>query len=234
MDDSTQRSEPRLDRRQFLAGATGVGAASVGLGSGLVGRASAQQGTTHKVAMITEGSEYIFDPVGLYIEPGDTVQFYIDSGDHSATAYHPNNPRASTRRIPEGAANFDSGTLTEKGAAYEHTFETKGTYDYYCIPHKTLGMVGRLVVGEPGGPATESPIPDKPGSGIIPPSDKIVEEKKISYPYVPDTGGGSLPGLALGGAALFALANTYLLSDYDVRSGRYSEEEFEDDTETGR
>jgi len=53
----------------------------------------------------------------------------------------------------------------------EHTFETAETYGYFCIPHKTLEMVGRVVVGEPGGPA----------DGGVPESQRIVEEGAVSY-----------------------------------------------------
>jgi hypothetical protein len=55
---------------------------------------------------------------------------------------------------------------------FEHTFDVPGTYDYYCIPHRLMGMVGRIVVGEPAGPAEESSIPD----GDVPESEEIVEE----------------------------------------------------------
>lgn len=59
----------------------------------------------------------------------------------------------------------------------EHTFETAETYGYFCIPHKTLEMVGRVVVGEPGGPAEGS----VPADGGVPESQRIVEEGAVSY-----------------------------------------------------
>jgi plastocyanin len=30
----------------------------------------------------------------------------------------------------------------------------EGVYDYYCMPHEQAGMVGRLIVGRPGGPGS--------------------------------------------------------------------------------
>ena len=132
-------------------------------------------GTT--VEMHTEGGEYYFDPIGLSVEPGTTVTFENVSGNHSATAYDESNDSASVTRIPEGASAFDSGTLTEEGATFEHTFETSGTHDYFCIPHKSLGMVGRVVVGEPGGPAEGSMPPD----GDVPESGTIVDQGSVSY-----------------------------------------------------
>lgn len=70
---------------------------------------------------------------------------------HSSTAYEKGNGSATVTRIPGGAEAWDSGILNEQGATYEHTFETNGIYDYFCTPHKSLGMVARIVVGEPGG-----------------------------------------------------------------------------------
>jgi hypothetical protein len=112
------------------------------------------------------GNNY-FDPVGLHVDPGTTVRFEIAAGVHSATAYE--------NRVPSGAAPFDSEVISS--GAFEHTFEEPGTYDYYCIPHESVGMVGRVVVGSPGGPAEASPIPD----GDVPESDAIVERGAIVY-----------------------------------------------------
>ncbi|MDS0243706.1 MULTISPECIES: plastocyanin/azurin family copper-binding protein [unclassified Haloferax] len=134
-------------------------------------------GGSNTVMMVTEGSEYYFDPIGLFVESGDTVTFEIQSGSHSATAYKEGTSTASVNRIPEGAEPFNSEILSEQGASYEHTFETTGTYDYFCIPHKSLGMVGRIVVGEPGGPAEGSMPPD----GDVPESQTIVDKGNVSY-----------------------------------------------------
>jgi plastocyanin len=121
------------------------------------------------VEMVGASSPYYFNPVGMSVEPGTTVTFRNESGAHSSTAYDD--------RIPESAEPWDSGTLTGDGATYEHTFDVEGTYDYFCIPHKTLGMVGRIVVGSPGGPAEGS----MPPNGDVPESQTIVEEEKVSY-----------------------------------------------------
>ncbi|PSP73428.1 halocyanin [Halobacteriales archaeon QS_3_64_16] len=135
--------------------------------------ASAERGA-YTVGMYTD---LYFDPIGLFVEPGTTVSFELVSGVHSATAYHPDNQGALDQRIPSGAPSWNTGRFGEEGAFRNVTFETSGTHDYYCIPHKQLGMVGRIVVGEPGGPATESPNPD----GELPDSERILEEGSIPY-----------------------------------------------------
>jgi plastocyanin len=122
-------------------------------------------------------TDLYFDPIGLFVEPGTTVSFELESGVHSASAYHPDNQYALDQRIPSGAPSWNTGQFDEEGAFRNVTFETRGTHDYYCIPHKQLGMVGRIVVGEPGGPAIRSPNPD----GELPDSERIVEEGKLPY-----------------------------------------------------
>lgn len=168
-----------MDRREFLRQS---GLLTAG-GMGVIGTASAQTATTHEIGMYTTDGEYIFDPVGLSVEPGDTVTWINESGAHSATSYSPEHSRATVRRVPEGADPWDSEVISEIGGTYEYTFEVPGTYDYYCIPHKTLGMVGRIVCGEPGGIAEEESIPDDTATGQVPPSDVIVEQGVLSYPY---------------------------------------------------
>lgn len=141
------------------------------------GQAGPPTGNSTEVLMITKGSEYYFDPIGLFIEPGTTVTWKIDSQAHSSTAYEKGNGPAEVTRIPNGADAWNSGVLSERGATFEHTFDVEGTYDYYCIPHKSLGMVGRIVVGSPGGPAEGSMPPD----GEVPKSDRIVDQGAIAY-----------------------------------------------------
>ena len=122
-------------------------------------------------------TELYFDPVGLYVDPGETVSFELVSGAHSATAYDPANENALNRRIPDGAPAWDTGTFGDVGQFRNVTFETEGTHDYYCIPHKMVGMIGRIVVGSPGGPAEESENPDLP----LPDSGRIVDEGRVAW-----------------------------------------------------
>ena len=122
--------------------------------------AAPTSGATFEVraVMSKDGAEVYFDPVGLRIQPGDTVRWIQVNGYHSVTAYHPANGDRELR-IPEGAKPWDSGMLLAeypaKGSTFEHTFTIPGVYDYLCIPHEAAGMVGRIIVGEPAaGPGT--------------------------------------------------------------------------------
>jgi plastocyanin len=140
---------------------------------------------SHKstVRMVTDNQGSYFDPVGLLIEPGTTVTFVNASGSHSAEAYHPENGDKPLR-IPEDASPWGSELYSEEGATFEHTFEVPGVHDYYCLPHESLGMVARIVVGSPqGGPATEPPEDLPPGATESFPSvDSIVEHELVSGP----------------------------------------------------
>jgi plastocyanin len=95
-----------------------------------------------------------FEPKNIQVSAGTTVTWKnVGSVAHSVTAYED--------KIPDGATYFASGGFDSQSAAedgypdkgsisegetYEHTFETKGTYEYYCIPHELSGMVGKVKV----------------------------------------------------------------------------------------
>ena len=87
---------------------------------------------------------------------GQTVEF-VDAGRRGVTAYHPSVDNHELR-IPEGAKPFNSETMGS-GGTFKWTFEVEGTYDYYSRAYEYLGMVGRIIVGKPGG-GVESELQD--------------------------------------------------------------------------
>jgi plastocyanin len=98
------------------------------------------------------GSHVGFDPIGVLVRPGQTIRWVCASNVHTATAYHPKNSGHSLR-IPEAAEPWDSKYLLPK-QTFEVTLTAEGVYDYFCLPHEIAGMVGRIIVGKPGGPGT--------------------------------------------------------------------------------
>jgi plastocyanin len=83
-----------------------------------------------------------FDQANITVEPGTTVT-WVHSG---------NNPHTTTSY--DGL--WDSGMIEGgSGGTFSFTFEEPGTYDYFCIPHEEMGMVGSVTVT--GGTATASP-----------------------------------------------------------------------------
>lgn len=95
----------------------------------------------------TDDGEQHFNPHVTRVTVGGRVSWVLESGVHTATAYHPEN--GQPRLVPEGTAAWDSGRLSEQGETFEHTFDTEGVYHYYCRPHEQLGMIGTVVVGDP-------------------------------------------------------------------------------------
>jgi plastocyanin len=107
-----------------------------------------------KTDTVSMTDDLAFDPKAIQVEAGTTVTWETTgSVGHTVTAYED--------KLPEGAAYFASGGFESEDAAidgypdegnvkegetFEHTFETKGTYEYYCIPHEMNGMVGTVEV----------------------------------------------------------------------------------------
>jgi plastocyanin len=118
----------------------------------------------------TDGSHVWFDPVGLRVEPGQTIRWInLDPGNsHTATAYHPQNFERPLR-IPEGAEPWHSDYLLPN-ESFSVTLTVEGVYDFYCVPHEHAGMVGRIVVGQPGRSPTSSSSTQPAGSEPVPES----------------------------------------------------------------
>ncbi len=180
----------RVNRRSFMQ-AAGMG--SLALAS--IGRVFSQ---TPELPEIRIRSNYpqglwYYDPVGLYLNPGQTVRWICTKFGATVTAFHPDNDDRELR-IPERAQPFDSGLLGDDvNNTFEWTFEVEGTYDYFSRNHEVLGLVGRIVVGRPGGPA-ERPLGYGGREGWAPifptarevlelvSSQEVVEKKLIRYP----------------------------------------------------
>lgn len=158
-------STPQFGRRTLLRAAVGGTTAAATLG-GLARTGTAQQsGGTTRVVEMTD--TLVFAPESIIVAPGDTVVWEnVGNAGHSVTAYEDS--------LPEGASYFASGGFETESAArrayspgdaasgdvvggetYRHTFDVEGVYEYFCIPHETVGMVGSVDV-RPGGP----PVPE--------------------------------------------------------------------------
>ena len=179
-----------INRRKFFllagTGLAGVGAFTQG-GLPIEAPDSAAESDVHRVLALFSynGGVYYFNPAGLYIEVGQTVA-WVGVGRRAVTAYHPslNNHEL---RIPQNAEPMGSGST------YRRTFDVEGTYDYYSPTHEYLGMVGRIIVGAPGGPGEEPPgYGNRQGRAVMYrdaarvlehlKSEDIVSQKRIPYP----------------------------------------------------
>jgi plastocyanin len=138
--------------------------------------------TTHDVQLMIveiegrELPEFYFEPVGLLVQPGDTVRFVAATPHHTATAFHAQHVKA--HRVPEGVPPFSSPVIPI-GEVWEYTFDVPGTYDLWCGPHEPYGMVMRIVVGEPAGPA-EEPVTDFGPMGALAAAGTVLNDPALA------------------------------------------------------
>jgi plastocyanin len=153
---STDGSES-VTRRGFMRAATGTAAAAGAAGTAAAESQEGSSGGGTKEVVVGPGGNLVYEPAELIIAPGTTVKFVWESDNHNVV------PSGQ----PEGA-NWE-GTKGGKsktydtGHEYSYTFETTGTYEYFCQPHKSVGMTGSITVQE-GGPDTGSSGPAIPSS----------------------------------------------------------------------
>jgi len=153
----------------------------------------------------------VYEPAELAVRPGDTVVWEnVGSADHSVTAYEDD--------IPDGADYWASGGFDAEDAArdawadegvvaggetYEHTFETEGVHEYFCIPHETIDMVGSVEV------STDAPTPEPSGGGGGGGGRREVNPEHMGVPFQ-----AHFVGLATGLMVVVSLVYTFFVLKY--------------------
>ncbi len=125
-----------------------------------------------------DGSKVWFDPIGVLVEPGQTLRWINEDpgNSHTSTAYHPANT-GHPLRIPQGAEPWNSDYLVPK-ESFELRLTVPGVYDYFCVPHEEAGMVGRIVVGRPQGSVSNATLPE-PARRLVPAPEEIIRRKTV-------------------------------------------------------
>lgn len=72
-----------------------------------------------------------FSPSTFNASVGDTVRWVWTSGSHTTTS----------TQVPGGASSWDS-ELSSTVQQFDYVITVAGTYNYVCVPHQSLGMVG--------------------------------------------------------------------------------------------
>ena len=81
-------------------------------------------------------NEYmVFSKKIVYIDSGDTVFWKATDKGH--------NVEFVKRAVPTGVEAFKSKLNQDT----EYKFSIPGIYAYWCTPHKTMGMIGFVIVG---------------------------------------------------------------------------------------
>ncbi|WP_137285282.1 plastocyanin/azurin family copper-binding protein [Halorussus salinisoli] len=147
-----------------VAGVAGVAGCTTGGSDGSDGETTTESEETteggssgeswEQASTVEMTDDLAYAPKRIEVSKGTTVTWEnVGSIGHTITAYED--------EIPDDASYFASGGFDSQSAAsdgypdegnvkegesYEYTFETKGTYKYYCIPHEMNGMVGYVKV----------------------------------------------------------------------------------------
>jgi len=79
----------------------------------------------------------VFDQEIARIDTGDTVFWKATDKGHNVQFISKNG-------VPEGVEKFKSKISKDT----EYTFTIPGIYAYWCVPHKTMGMIGFVIVGD--------------------------------------------------------------------------------------
>ncbi|WP_245708101.1 halocyanin domain-containing protein [Halobacterium jilantaiense] len=93
---------------------------------------------TVEVGVEANGGPYGFGPAAVRVDPGTEVTFEWVSNTHNVVV----------ESQPENADWSGEEEINNEGYTYSATFETEGVYQYFCGPHRSMGMKGAVVVGD--------------------------------------------------------------------------------------
>jgi len=168
-----------VERRKFLGAASGVSAGLITatrapwLLTGSMTAAAVIPGTALAAAHEVKAIQVKFDPVFVYIDVGDRIDWTNMAGHLIETI---------ESMSPEGAEMI----LTEMGKDVSHTYEVEGIHVYKCTPHWGARMGGIVVVGKPEDPVAildgylaslETEKENLPAKGLIKKLKKDMEAK---------------------------------------------------------
>ena len=93
--------------------------------------------TTVEMLNKLDKRKMVFSQEIVRINPGDTVFWKAIDPGHNVEFISKNG-------VPDSVEKFKSKVSKDT----EFTFTVPGIYAYWCVPHKTLGMIGFVIVGE--------------------------------------------------------------------------------------
>lgn len=117
------------------------------------GVAAAQE--THEIRMEVneKRTEYAFVPAEITARSGDVLVFRTVSGAPHSVVFEAGGLSAAAHEalnaaMPRRSADLSSPLLTRNGADYRITVPAlpKGTYRFFCLPHRAYDMRGQVTV----------------------------------------------------------------------------------------
>ncbi len=118
-----------LDTGEVRRNVTVAGGGSAEVAFALVAGEDPQGGVVE--IHLTAGSR--FDPSSVTISVGTTVRWISDT-----STFHTITPRDHSE--------WARVEMDAQGKTFEHTFNTTGTFNYFCEPHESAGMTGSITV----------------------------------------------------------------------------------------
>jgi pseudoazurin len=102
--------------------------------------AASHEPTEHVVEMMNKspetGERMVFEPDLVRAMPGDTIRFVPTEPGHNSVS--------NDDMMPEGGTAWKGKINAEVSV----TLETEGAYGFHCVPHRSTGMVGLVLVGD--------------------------------------------------------------------------------------
>jgi plastocyanin len=126
-----------VDRRTALRAAAGLAVAGTAGLAGCSGGGSESNGNT---VLVGPENQLVYEPAELTVTVGDTVTWVWESDTHNVVPS--SQPDSANWSGTEGGDD----QLYDQGHEYSYTFETAGTYEFYCTPHESAGMTGTITV----------------------------------------------------------------------------------------
>ncbi len=120
---------------------------------GVAGIAEAQR--THEIRMEVDQrrDEYRFVPARVTARPGDALVFEAVSGAPHSIVFEAGGlseaaHQALNGAMPRRSADLSSPLLTRDGSEYRFRIPPlpKGSYRFFCLPHRAYDMRGELVI----------------------------------------------------------------------------------------
>jgi plastocyanin len=102
---------------------------------------------TYTVKMGGDNGMLVFQPANLTVQPGDTVKFVINKVPPHNVIFDdkniPGNDKALAKSLSHQQLEMSPGQGIEVTIPKD---APAGEYSYYCAPHRSAGMVGKLTV----------------------------------------------------------------------------------------
>ena len=99
-----------------------------------VSPAVSAENNTNETIITVDSTNLRFSPSTVTINEGDSIRFFWDG------QFLPHN-------AVEENETFDSGdTASDEDYQFVFVFGLNGTFDYHCEPHRSLGMIGQIIV----------------------------------------------------------------------------------------